>query len=245
MTYSTPPIHGASRRGAHQSLRLPSRSGAIKSGASKVADRHPRVGRPEGERVANSAWVLINRPGCLLSSNAFEVLQAAIGGVRFPHPDYDDVDDEQPNHQRQHAREPVIQEQREHDKWRHDRRRSPDGVADAVGAKSHLSREQLRRVNSEQDRDLDVDRDDQQEANREQALPPGIGKVCSHILWRETFYKASINDTPGAKQKAFVRAVLKLQEAKLIGVWSDKVWLGGRGERPLPVDTPGKRPLIG
>ena len=42
------------------------------------------------------------------------------------------------------------------------------------------------------------------------------------------FYKASINDTPGAKQKAFVRAVLKLQEAKLIGVWSDKVWLAGR-----------------
>ena len=59
-------------------------------------------------------------------------------------------------------------------------------------------------------------------------VPPGIGKVCSHILWRETFYKASINDTPGAKQKAFVRAVLKLQEAKLIGVWSDKVWLAGR-----------------
>src|SRR5580692_4937790 len=129
----------------------------------------PRVGRPEGERVANSAWVLINRPGCLLSSNAFEVLQAAIGGLDSPHRDYDDVDDEQPNHQRQHAREPVIQEQREHDKWRHDRRRSPDGVADAVGAKSHLSWEQLRRVNSEQDRDLDVDRDDQQEANREQA----------------------------------------------------------------------------
>src|SRR3984893_2325935 len=111
----------------------------------------------------------LTRPGCLLSSNAFEVLQAAIGGLDSPHRDYDDVNDEQPNHQRQHAREPVIQEQREHDKWRHDRPRSPDGVPDAVGAKSHLSREQLRRVNSEQDRDLDVDRDDQQEANREQA----------------------------------------------------------------------------
>jgi hypothetical protein len=59
-------------------------------------------------------------------------------------------------------------------------------------------------------------------------VPSGIDKVCSHILWRETFYKASLNDTPGAKQKAFVRAVLKLQEAKLIGVWSDKVWLAGR-----------------
>jgi hypothetical protein len=56
-------------------------------------------------------------------------------------------------------------------------------------------------------------------------VPKGIDKVCSAIVWRDMFYKANINDTPGAKQKAFVRAVLKLQEAKLIGVWSDKAWL--------------------
>jgi hypothetical protein len=59
-------------------------------------------------------------------------------------------------------------------------------------------------------------------------VPKGIDKVCSAIVWRDMFYKANINDTPGAKQKAFVRAVLKLQEAKLIGVWSDKAWLAGR-----------------
>jgi hypothetical protein len=63
----------------------------------------------------------------------------------------------------------VLQAAIEHDKWRDDCRRSPDGVADAVSAKSHLGREQLECVNSKQDRDLNINRDDQQETDREQA----------------------------------------------------------------------------
>jgi hypothetical protein len=67
-----------------------------------------------GANASQSIQAAPTRPGCLLiglgallSSNAFEVLQAAIGGLDSPHRDYDDVDDdEQPNHQRQHAREP-------------------------------------------------------------------------------------------------------------------------------------------
>jgi hypothetical protein len=45
------------------------------------------------------------------------------------------------------------------------------------------------------------------------------------ITWRETFYRKHPDDKPDTKQKAFVRAVLRLQELHLIGIWSDKVWL--------------------
>jgi hypothetical protein len=61
-------------------------------------------------------------------------------------------------------------------------------------------------------------------------IPPNT-KVCSATIWREHFYN-TYPDKPdikqGAKQKAFVRATLKLQEAHLIGIWSDKVWLAGQ-----------------
>jgi hypothetical protein len=51
-------------------------------------------------------------------------------------------------------------------------------------------------------------------------------RVCSAILWRETFYKAYLGK-PDTKQKAFVRASTKLQELHLVGIWSETVWLTG------------------
>jgi hypothetical protein len=58
-------------------------------------------------------------------------------------------------------------------------------------------------------------------------IPANI-KVCSAVLWREHFYN-TYPDSPdkkqNTKQKAFVRATLTLQKAKLIGMWSDKAWL--------------------
>jgi hypothetical protein len=56
-------------------------------------------------------------------------------------------------------------------------------------------------------------------------IPPNV-RVCSAIAWRESFYNVYAGK-PDTKQKAFVRATLKLQEARLIGIWSDKAWLAG------------------
>jgi hypothetical protein len=50
-------------------------------------------------------------------------------------------------------------------------------------------------------------------------------KVCSAIMWREVFYSRHPGEKPDAKQKAFVRAQLTLQERKLVGIWSNKAWL--------------------
>jgi AAA domain len=55
-------------------------------------------------------------------------------------------------------------------------------------------------------------------------IPSGV-RVCSATLWRENFYKAHPDGKPNAKQKAFVRAVFRLQELHVVGLWSDKVWL--------------------
>jgi hypothetical protein len=55
---------------------------------------------------------------------------------------------------------------------------------------------------------------------------PAGHRVCSAVLWREYFYKLYVGK-PDTKQKAFVRATLKLQEAHLIGIWSDKAWIAG------------------
>lgn len=57
---------------------------------------------------------------------------------------------------------------------------------------------------------------------------PANVRVCSAVLWRENFYKAHIGDKLDTKQKAFVRAVERLQELHLIGLWSDKAWLCNR-----------------
>jgi hypothetical protein len=57
-------------------------------------------------------------------------------------------------------------------------------------------------------------------------IPPGA-RICSATLWRETFYRAhpAGPDRLDTKRKAFDRAVLRLQELGLIGLWSDRAWL--------------------
>jgi len=61
-------------------------------------------------------------------------------------------------------------------------------------------------------------------------IPPNT-RVCSAVIWREHFYN-TYPDSPdkkqNTKQKAFVRAVTKLQEAHLVGLWSDKAWLAAQ-----------------
>jgi hypothetical protein len=54
-------------------------------------------------------------------------------------------------------------------------------------------------------------------------IPQNV-RVCPAALWREHFYRTYIGK-PDTKQKAFVRAVLKLQELHLIGLWSDRAWV--------------------
>jgi hypothetical protein len=67
--------------------------------------------------------------------------------------------------------------------------------------------------------------DDSEPAPASNHIPRSV-RVCSAVLWRENFYKAHVGGKPDAKQKAFVRAVLRLQELHLVGLWSDKAWLG-------------------
>ena len=55
---------------------------------------------------------------------------------------------------------------------------------------------------------------------------PAGHRACSVVLWREHFYRLYVGK-PDTKQKAFVRATLKLQEAHLIGIWNDKAWIAG------------------
>jgi hypothetical protein len=57
-------------------------------------------------------------------------------------------------------------------------------------------------------------------------------RVVSADLWREYFYKAHVDDNPDTKRKAFVRAVGRLQELHLIGLWSDKAWLPDKPDMP-------------
>jgi hypothetical protein len=57
-------------------------------------------------------------------------------------------------------------------------------------------------------------------------VPPNV-KVVPVPIWRENYKKAHPADNPDTKQKAFVRAVLKLQEAHFIGIWDDKAWVTG------------------
>lgn len=57
---------------------------------------------------------------------------------------------------------------------------------------------------------------------------PADAKAVSAMLWRETFYKAHIDEKRDTRKRKFSRAVERLQELKLIGVWSDWVWLTGQ-----------------
>jgi AAA domain-containing protein len=63
-------------------------------------------------------------------------------------------------------------------------------------------------------------------------IPPDT-KVCTVTEWREYFYNAYADDgdkgdksSRKAREKAFLRATLTLQNAKLVGIWSNKAWLG-------------------
>jgi hypothetical protein len=59
---------------------------------------------------------------------------------------------------------------------------------------------------------------------RDANIPSDV-RVVSAIEWREAFYAAYPAGKPDTKQKAFVRAHIKLMDEHLIEVWSDKVWL--------------------
>jgi hypothetical protein len=54
---------------------------------------------------------------------------------------------------------------------------------------------------------------------------PAEARVVSVLLWRENFYKAHSSDKSDTKRRAFDRAVERLQELHIIGLWSDMVWL--------------------
>ena len=58
-------------------------------------------------------------------------------------------------------------------------------------------------------------------------IPHGV-LTCPVALWREQFYRACVADKRDTKKKAFGRAVSRLQELNIIGVWDDKVWLAGQ-----------------
>ena len=54
-------------------------------------------------------------------------------------------------------------------------------------------------------------------------IPPSA-RVCSAVSWREQFYNAYPSTTPDTKQKAYVRAMLKLQELHLVELWGTWAW---------------------
>ena len=66
-----------------------------------------------------------------------------------------------------------------------------------------------------------------QEGEMSGEIPPGA-KVGSAAKWRERFCNSHPDKSDNARQKAFVRAVRRLQKDRLIGIWGDKVWLAGQ-----------------
>jgi hypothetical protein len=67
-------------------------------------------------------------------------------------------------------------------------------------------------------------------------IPQGV-KVVPVPLWRETYKKAYPTDKSDTSNKAFIRASTSLQEARLIGIWSDKAWIAPA--RPDKTDKAG------
>jgi AAA domain len=61
---------------------------------------------------------------------------------------------------------------------------------------------------------------------------PAGHPACTVEQWRECYYASHPADNRDTKKKAFLRAVLTLQERGIIGLWSDKVWLSGHGTSP-------------
>jgi hypothetical protein len=57
-------------------------------------------------------------------------------------------------------------------------------------------------------------------------LPAGF-KVCLADTWRKRFYETYPADKQATKKKALFRATLDLEEAKLIELWREYVWLKG------------------
>jgi AAA domain len=57
-------------------------------------------------------------------------------------------------------------------------------------------------------------------------IPPNTRTIMIET-WRAYAYQGSIteSDKPDARQKAFVRASKKLQEANLVGIWGDRAWI--------------------
>src|SRR5262249_2817835 len=67
----------------------------------------------------------------------------------------------------------------------------------------------------------------------EAKLPAGF-KVCRAETWRQRFYEEYPSDVkPDAKRKALLRATLELEEAKLIVLWREYVWVTA-AERDKP-----------
>lgn len=60
-------------------------------------------------------------------------------------------------------------------------------------------------------------------------IPPDK-KSCPVEVWKNYFFrlKAGLSDKPDSKRRSFVRAVDALQEAHIIGIFDDLVWLAGQ-----------------
>ena len=69
-------------------------------------------------------------------------------------------------------------------------------------------------------------------------IPRGT-RTSSICLWRRYCYAGMVaeSDKPDSKQKAFVRAVKKLQEIGAIGIWGDYVWITGQAGQGRTTDN--------
>jgi hypothetical protein len=54
---------------------------------------------------------------------------------------------------------------------------------------------------------------------------PHDARVVPVELWRKYYHNKHPSDDPDTTRKAFVRAVEKLQELQLVGLWQDQAWL--------------------
>jgi len=99
---------------------------------------------------------------------------------------------------------------------------APRAKAPTLSAAAKLALEQLR--------DL-IASDASELAPGSDHIPRNV-RVISAALWREHFYKAHIDDRPDTKRKAFVRAVNRLQELHIVGLWADKAWLSDKPDIP-------------
>src|SRR5262245_16720997 len=139
-----------------------------------------------------------DRGSTRLRDFGIETFERTSRRLNTPEVDRDNLNYDQADHQPHHARQLIVDHQIADDERRHHCGATAQRVADAVRTKADLGRKQFRRVDAEEDCGLDVDRDDQDCANRKHDHRIGGGVEMRVNPTRGDREKRSADDAPAS-----------------------------------------------